>query len=206
MLRHPTITSTDNFTWNRSKLNYITYIHITRRNYFKNKFRICKSDVRTTWSNINGIIYKDLNRGGDINNVFRDRFISVSDPNVVVNNFCNLFVNLDHSLASKTSSNTSFKKRNKSAGPDDLHKPSILRFVINYIVRPLTHIINLSFSTRVFPLGLRSPKLLQFLKRMIPKRTKTTVQYLHLLLYMFVDQILLNWSPQLDLVRKSYFK
>ena len=127
--------------------------------------------------------------------MFKEGASSVTDPKTIANNFNNCFVNRGPTLASKIYSNNSFNKYldptkyitssmflypvveeevlkvsnsclkpNKSAGSDNL-KPGIIRLVIHLIVKPLTHIFNLSFTTGVFPNKLKIAKVIPIFKK-----------------------------------------
>ena len=59
-------------------------------------------------------------------------------------------------------------KPNKAAGYDEF-KPSIIKHVLPYILKPLTHIVNLSFKTGVFPNKLKTAKVLPVFKKGDPQ-------------------------------------
>jgi retron-type reverse transcriptase len=137
-----------------------------------------KSNMKATWKILNSIINRK-NTKPKINSIFKLDGRVTSDAFEISNQFCNYFSNIGPSLARKipTSlvpvksflsgqfSDTVFLQpvseneiknitkafsSEKAAGYDNISM-SIVKLTINYISRPLTHIVNLSLSQGFVP-------------------------------------------------------
>ena len=165
-LKSPTNNNSVQFRVYRNKLNHV--IRISKKRYFSDKLYNCKNDVKRTWSIINGILHTKGNKS-PIPDALKFGSNIINDPNQIANAFNDFFVNVGPTLASNIHSSTTAEqylkdvnsstlfmtptddgeiykvalsclKPNKSAGYDNI-KPSILRKVIHFIVKPLSHII-----------------------------------------------------------------
>ncbi|PIK60466.1 putative RNA-directed DNA polymerase from mobile element jockey-like [Apostichopus japonicus] len=188
----PTNSNREIYVAYRNKLNHI--IRFSKRLYFYNKFKDSNNNVNDTWGVINEVLKKDRKKSS-YPSVFKDGDHETSDDQDYANGFNDFFINLGPSLASKIShtaksnnhmySNNSTRnsiftypvreeellrvanhclKPKKAAGYDDF-KPDIVKQVLPFIVTPLTHICNISFTTGVFPDKLKIAKVLPIFKK-----------------------------------------
>ena len=158
----------------KSYKNKLTHsIRIAKRLYFDNKLTANKSNLKETWKILNSIINKNIVKS-NLNTIFTLDGKETSDPFEIANKFCDYFTNLGPSLAKKipitSTSAASFLSGDflntifldpvdenevksttlafpagKATGYDNISQSSI-KMCIGLISRPLTHIINLSFS------------------------------------------------------------
>ena len=171
-------------------------IRISKKRYFSDKFNNCKNDVKRTWSIINGILHTKNNKS-PIPDALKFGSNIIHDPKQIANAFNDFFVNVGPTLASNIHSNTTAEqylndanpttlfmtptdeskiykvalsclKPNKSADYDNV-KPSILRKVIHFIVKPLAYIINLSLHNGIVPDHLKIAKVIPIYKKGDPK-------------------------------------
>ena len=180
----------NSYTNYRNRLNHI--IRFSKRSHFNNKFHDARNNSKTTWKTINEIMHngrkqstypaafkhgdQETNNDNDIANAFNDFFVNLG-PSLAEkitykgshNDFLNSNMN-NHSIFSypvhegelfKTA--TSCLKPDKAAGYDEL-KPGIIKHIIPFITKPLTHICNLSFNSGVFPNKLKIAKIIPVFK------------------------------------------
>ena len=188
-LRSPTHDNKIAYNTYRNKLNSI--LRIAKRQHFEEIFNSAKHDTNLTWKHINSLLHKGRNQT-NYPDTFTEGGRTNNDPNDIADAFNNFFVNLGPQLAGKipTSSNRTprpsnynpnsfflspvsesdlFKvaleclKPNKAAGYDGF-RPSIVRNVICFISRPLTHICNLSLHQGIFPEKLKTAKVIPIFK------------------------------------------
>ena len=178
----------------RNKLNSI--IRKSKRNYYDNRFKMVKNNLRKTWQTINQIIGRGKPKT-TLNKLLNSEGSNITDPQLISDEFNNFFVNIGPKLASTIqtngpkyseympepfSTNMYFKPivteeirkiickfdQNKSAGHDEIGN-YIVKRVANEILVPLTSIFNLSISTGIVPSDLKVAKVIPIFKKDNPE-------------------------------------
>lgn len=191
LLRNPSIENKTYYKNYRNKLNHVS--RLSKKNYFHQHFNNCRNDAESTLSIINELLI--ISKSKSFISSLNEGNILVNDPSTIANNFNNIFANIGPNLARKINGNKYFEeylsstkyitsslflipvtedevltvaysclKSNKSAGSDNL-KPGTIRSVIPYIIKPLTHISNLSFIKGIFPSRLKIGKVVPIFKK-----------------------------------------
>ena len=175
-IKTPTAENKFKFKQYRNKLNHL--LRITKKRYYKTKF-----EARQTWALINEVINKKKS-ASILPDAFIHNNEEITDPVEIANKFNEYFTNVGPNLASKIPTvNTSFKafmsksrhhesffidpvteeemekellglNPAKSSGYDSFNL-KVIREIAPYIKQPLTSIFNKSFSTGIFPDGLK---------------------------------------------------
>ena len=169
--------------------NVTKILRCARINYYKLKFQLFKGNMKKTWNMINELLgkcKKNLPSYVTING------IDVHDEKDIANNFNTYFVNIGASMANSIQqddnfvdflsgrcNNTIFLKPVKeteileiiknmnsssSSGIDDI-SPLVVKKIIYGIVKPLCFIYNLSFSSGIVPLKLKTAKVTPVYKK-----------------------------------------
>ena len=162
-----------------------TIIRLVKKSYYANKFKECKTNMKSSWQEINKILGKG--KKADVPDDVRDGQHVYSDPSDIANAFNSYFTNIGSSLANNIpqtsthfmdylhdSNNSSLfltpthsqeiieignkLNSNTSCGFDDI-RPSVVKSVISFISHPLAHICNLSFLTGSVPANLKIAKV-----------------------------------------------
>lgn len=191
-LKNPTEHTKSIYKMYRNKLNHV--LRYSKRLYFYDKFKQSRNNVNSTWSTINEILNKN-GKDSSYPATFKNDDCEISNDNDIASNFNKYFVNLGYNLASKINIKLKAEhflhnndkvchsiftypvtveevlkvahtnvKPNKAAGYDDF-KPGIIKQVIPYIVKPLTHLCNISFNTGIFPDKLKIAKVKPIFKK-----------------------------------------
>ena len=175
----------------RNALNKI--IRKSREIYFSNLFTTCKHDMKKTWHNINSLLNRSRNKC-DFPDYFEINGQREHDQQVIAENFNSYYINVGENLASnipnsqhppqhwlrpnnihtslffnpcteaeviKTICNL---KPKTSTGWDDI-SPKLLRITHAPIVKPLTHILNLSLSQGIVPCKMKMAKVKPIFKK-----------------------------------------
>jgi len=173
-LHKPTVYNEINYRI--AKTNALKQIRQARKDFYHNLLEIHKNNMKKTWSIIKEVIGFDRPTT-IINSVLVDGSM-ISEPTEVANQLNNYFSNIGNKLASSiprsdrsplsylgTAQSQSFfispvtpdelrncisQLKEGSAGFDDL-KPKVIKQSVEYVLDPLLHIINLSFTTGVVP-------------------------------------------------------
>jgi len=163
----------------KNRLKHI--IVSAKKSYYQKLLLENKTNLRKSWSILKEMIGKNHKQPCNIQFLIDDRI--VTDKNVIVNEFNDFFANIGASLAQnipvtqakpctflKGNYNSSFyvspvieqelctvisKLRNSACGLDDLN-PEVIKSVSSAIVKPLLHILNLSFQQGIVPTELKS--------------------------------------------------
>ena len=189
-------TSVRKLAYTRFKNRLTTTINLAKKLHFSNLIEDHKGDSTQLWKVINKLLHKK--RGDDSNKTFEcANGSSSTDDNDIVNNFNSYFSSVASDLAktlrpgqhtplSYINSNIpntfvffptnieevklaiSKLKNGKSPGYDNITN-DILKHVADIISIPLTHIINLSFSSGVFPSEMKIAKVIPIFKSGDPK-------------------------------------
>ena len=192
-LRHPTINNKEKYKKYRNKLT--TLIRLSRKLYYSNKLEGNKSNLNSVWRTINELIKRKKTNYPD---TIIENGNEISDPIEISNMFNEYFTNIGPKLASTLDNNTGHftqflsennenslfftptnnseilkivqsLKSSKSCGHDDISM-HLLKKIIFYIVSPLTHICNLSFTSGVFPNSLKIAKVIPIYKKDDPSQ------------------------------------
>ena len=176
----------------RNKLNHL--LRVSKKQYYHKQFDDNKDSVKGTWGIINNILGRNK-PGRHPDTIVTEQYGPVTDDYLKADEFNNYFVNIGPSLAKdiKTTvpveANTHTEslnpaslflfpvtenevakiasrslKSNKSAG-FDLFRPGIVKQVIPFILKPLTHIFNLSLASGIFPDQLKIAKVIPIFKQ-----------------------------------------
>lgn len=167
------------FTAYRNNLNKL--IKKAKNDYFQNKINESQGDYKKIWDIINDISNSKRNKDDNINSLYNSNNIEIKENREKANLMNNFFINIGKEMADSIKNkhannptlaseeiiiNESFflapvtkneiitsisKLKNKSAsGPDGI-SVNIIKSVHIYILTPLQHIINLTFSTGKIP-------------------------------------------------------
>ena len=166
-------------------------IRIAKRMYYEKKIEQAKSNAKCTWRVLNEVINKKQNVKRLPSN-FKINSQCVSDPSQIAEHFCMFFSNIGPNLAHKIPrspmSHRSFLPGNfaKSIFFDTASESEIIEICLNFrpgtaagydnvsldlakdciylICRPLTHFINLSIISGVFPDQLKIARVIPLFK------------------------------------------
>ena len=173
-LNKPTVYNEINYRI--AKTNTVKKIRQGKKNYYHNLLETHKNNMKKTWGVIKEVM--GFERPITIINSVSVDGSTVTEPTEVANQLNNFFSNIGNKLASNiprsdrsplsyltTAYPQSFflspvtpeelrncisKLKESSAGFDDI-KPKVIKQSVEYILDPLLHIINLSFTTGVVP-------------------------------------------------------
>ena len=189
-LQSPTSEKLQKFKTYKNKLNML--IRKSKRMFFFKKFEKSKNDMKKTWNAINDIIGKGKRQSSQCK--FKDESGNIfTNPQDISNQFNDFFVNVGPELASniqntgknyydylhEMKSSSMYMKPiiehdiikiidkfnpTKSAGHDNIGN-FVIKKVGSEIVKPLTHIFNLSLSTGVVPNKLKVAKVIPIYKK-----------------------------------------
>ena len=160
----------------------------SKRNHFSSYFQDNIHNLKKIWQGINSIIANNKSKSSSVSSIYvnENRDIS-SDPITISNKFNEYFSNVAEIARSKIPYSSSkhfseFKNsndktffiscitslnNNKSSGPYSI-PIKILQLIKNDIAKPLSQIINLSFSTGHFPSNLKTAKVIPIFKKDSP--------------------------------------
>ena len=159
--------------------------------YFSRQFYKHKNDIKNTWKVINEALHSK-NDTDPPKYVFKDDR-KVDDPAEIAEVFNEYFVNIGPNLANNIpNSNTNFRNflkdqnpqsmffapaveeeikdivnnlnAKKSCGYDDITN-FLLKNIVNEIITPLTHILNLSLSSGTVPLKMKIARVVPIFKK-----------------------------------------
>lgn len=172
--------------------NKLTHsIRVAKRLYYDKKLADNKSNIKETWKILNSIINKK-NPKSKLNSVFNYDGKEVLDPVEIANRFCNYFSSLGPNLAKKIPATTVVPKSflsgeflnsifldavteneiieittgfqsGKAIGYDKISM-SVIKLSINFISKPLTHIINLSLTHGIVPDQMKIARVIPLYK------------------------------------------
>ena len=188
--KRPTERRITKFKVFRNKLHNL--IRISKRKFYENKFQKSKNDMKKTWKTINNILGRKKN--ALIQAQFKNSHgETISDPQLIANDFNDFFVNIGPNLTSKINSTgkeyyeylkdpiqksvflspviddeivkiiTKFDQT-KSPGHDNIGN-NIIKRIAKEISKPLAIIFNLSITTGKFPNQLKSAKVIPIYKK-----------------------------------------
>ncbi|XP_077991076.1 uncharacterized protein LOC144445410 [Glandiceps talaboti] len=166
-----------------------------KRHYYKNKLSSVSGNTNKTWQVINEIINKNSTKGDAPRKIKLDNDELVTESSHIANIFCEYFTNIGPNLASRIHTTTNFSQYlkgnyvnsfflrpvveddianeikgidpKKAVGYDFIH-PLLVQHAVDYISRPLAHIINLSISHGLFPDALKSARITPVFKKGSP--------------------------------------
>jgi hypothetical protein len=171
---------------------YNKVIRNAKKLYWENKFESSAKNIKETWKNINQILNKKY-KNNDLPSLFKHEDNPLTDSSDISNGFNNYFSTVGFNLAEniphavRTAKSylqpvdlpNSFSlmptdttevynairkmKPKLSCGTDDI-SPKLLKQTGQSIVLPLTHIINLSFESGIFPNKLKIAKVIPIFK------------------------------------------
>ena len=174
-------------------------IRLAKSQYYHTQFENFKSDIKKTWNQINEILSKKK-KSADLPKYFFDGNKTLTESKDIANCFNNFFCSIGPSLANtiispRNKAYTDYMKQNitssftfDSVTPEQVSKlikklkskssyghdglSSIqLKYISDDIVTVLTHIINQSLCTGIFPLTLKIAKISPIFKKGDPHLT-----------------------------------
>ena len=172
-------------TYRKYKNKFTHLLRMSKKMYFSNKFREA-TDIRSTWKVVNELLNKKKCTA-PLPSQFTDGEKIYDDPIVIANEFNSFFANVGSSLSKDMgASNTNhldyikgnfpsllkFNDTNESevlelisnlkisaAGHDDIGA-SLVKTISSSIIKPLTHILNLSLQSGEVPTDLKIAKVI----------------------------------------------
>ena len=161
-------------------------IRISCQQYYSNKFNTYKNNIKNTWKIINELLGKNKNKDKPAP-YFLENNNKITDLEEIANEDVGTKLSSKISQPLKTFSDflsrpndksiffspittketieiLSELKSGKSTGYDDINA-GVIKQVAPFIVHPLCHIFNFSFSTGVFPTALKIAKIIPILKK-----------------------------------------
>ena len=176
---HPSVSTATKYKQYENKL--IILLNVAEKNHYANLMEEYKTNLRNSWRILKEVINKRKNRSVCSKFMLNGQF--VTDKTMISNSFNSFFVNMGPNLASKIPHSnipctkyipggrhlqslllsSTYEEEIKiciqrlndgSPGWDNITS-KIINASCNHIVRPLTHIFNLSLTTGVFPTQLK---------------------------------------------------
>ena len=163
-----------------------------KRIYWRDRFETVKSDMKQTWKNINDVLHKSYNKQ-EFPDKFKLNGSILTDHGEIASQFNNYFTNIGPTLASKIgqhgntshlSSQENFPcslffepcspneienilqcmKPKSSCGYDDI-SPKLSKQSADILALPLSHIVNISMQTGIFPSLMKIAKVIPVYKK-----------------------------------------
>ena len=177
-------------------LIYMKCVRLAKKMYWENQFEETKNDMKKTWNNINFVLNRHRNKS-NFPTVFRANQNTFSTDDAIANGFNQYFTNVGPNLANAlprsqkcatqylvrqpllnslflnpVTTNEIFNilnamKPKTSCGHDGLN-PKLIKKCSHNLISPLTHIVNLSLSTGVFPASMKIAKVICIYKNNDP--------------------------------------
>lgn len=179
--------------YNVAKKQHEALLKSTKRAYYQNKIFNASNPAKMAWTVVSDRT-RSLKNRNNITLVHENKIIE--DPRLIANSFNDFFIKTpqqiikdislyNKDMAAKPIVSKSLKslflnpftehelyelmlsklKNKASSGPDEI-PTFIVKKVLNFILTPLTHLVNLSFSTGKFPQSLKSGKVIPVHKKL----------------------------------------
>ncbi len=176
------------------KNKLISIIRFSKKDYYNKLLDKHKNNIQTTWKVLNSIIKKNTGKVDYPNYFVNDDKLSINKMNDIVNEFNEYFVNIGSNLAkviveqrtgdrideTNISSNdysmfirgvdekeildiVNNCKNKYSTDCNDIDM-SLIKSIIEHVVKPFTHICNQSFLTGIFPSNMKTAKVIPIFK------------------------------------------
>ena len=194
-LRKPTLQNKNNYKKYRNKLT--TLIRLSRKLYYSDKLAQDKGDLNKVWKTINDLVKNNKRNCPD---TITKNGVDIKDPTEIAQTFNEYFTSIGPELASSIDFNvrhfadyicdhseTSLfftpvteneiltivqsLEPSKSCGYDEINV-NLLKKIIFYIVSPLNHVFNLSFTSGIFPDAMKIAKVIPVFKKDDPAEIK----------------------------------
>ncbi len=177
-------------TYKKCKNQFTSLVRKAKKAYYSNTFAQASKNIKTTWHLINHLLNRTkspftapvvmnskkgvLSNPVDIANGFNDFFVSVgfelaSNINGLDIHPCSLikgqyppFYNFDPPTVQEVR-NIIFSLKNAAHGHDGI-KSVLIKETIDYIIKPLTHILSLSLKTGIVPQNLKVARVIPIFK------------------------------------------
>ncbi len=190
------------------KNKLISIIRFSKKDYYNKLLDKHKNNIQTTWKVLNSIIKKNTGKVDYPNYFVNDDKLSINKMNDIVNEFNEYFVNIGSNLAkviveqrtgdrideTNISSNdysmfirgvdekeildiVNNCKNKYSTDCNDIDM-SLIKSIIEHVVKPFTHICNQSFLTGIFPSNMKTAKVIPIFKNGDRHCFPTTDQFL----------------------------
>ena len=188
-LKHRTIDTETKYK--RYKNKVISMIRSSKKDYYNNLLENHKNNIKGLWSILNKIIKKGA-LSTNYPQSFIDKSNTITNLNEIANGFNDFFVNIGPSLASEIKTTdtvpadewgfcnpnslflrpvdeqevmeTVSKSKNKTSTDCNDLSMSVLKRIMDTIVKPFTCICNLSFRNGVFPNQMKKAKVIPVFK------------------------------------------
>lgn len=164
-------------------------IRAAKQLHWTNSFKSCEKDIKATWKQINNLLNKNNNKNDVTNHFITNDNVTLTNANEIANSFNEYFTNVGPNLSNKitpcsrqpstflpnlnlvgslflrpTSAEEIAKiiqkfKSKSSYGYDEI-SPKMLKSTFQPILRPLTHICNLSLRNGIFPDQMKLAKVI----------------------------------------------
>ena len=170
---------------------YVLLCRKSKTNYYKERFNLFSNDIKKTWATINEVLGREKSRESLPNHFISNGHI-LSDSFDIAQGFNDFFSNVGPELAAQIPQsgkdfteylseevkenfifanitddiiyeNIKKLKSKNSAGPDNVSS-RLLKDIIEVIIKPLTHVFNLSFKTGYIPPELKTAKVIPIYK------------------------------------------
>jgi hypothetical protein len=188
-IKQPTNKNKDEFR--RYNELYVKVYRQARTVYYNAKFKEYNNNIRQTWNTINELLGRKRSKDS-LPSYFKSNQHILSNKCDIAEGFNEFFANIGPELATNiSSSNMHFKeflgdqtsqnfvfgnvteniilenvkklKSKNSSGPDNISS-KLLKEIIHLIVKPLSHLFNLSFKTGYIPIELKTAKVIPVYK------------------------------------------
>ena len=185
---YPSVSTATKYKQYKNKLSIL--LKVSEKNHYTNLMEEYKNNLRNSWRILKEVINKRKNRSACSKFMLNGQF--VTDKTMISNSFNSFFVNMGPNLASKIPHSnipctkyipggrhlqslllsSTYEEEIKicirrlndgSPGWDNITS-KIIKASCNHIVRPLTHIFNLSLTTGVFPTELKIARVIPLFK------------------------------------------
>ena len=185
---YPSVSTATKYKQYKNKLSIL--LKVSEKNHYTNLMEEYKNNLRNSWRILKEVINKRKNRSVCSKFMLNGQF--VTDKTMISNSFNSFFVNMGPNLARKNPHSnipctkyipggrhlqslllsSTYEEEIKiciqrlndgSPGWDNITS-KIIKASCNHIVRPLTHIFNLSLTTGVFPTELKIARVIPLFK------------------------------------------
>lgn len=182
----------NNYKIYKNKL--VSIIRISKKDYYHTLLNKYKSNTKKTWEVLNSIIKTNRGKVDYPNYFVNDESGIINKVNDIVNTFNEYFVNVGFKLAQEIVEQRNEERPDEVDIPSNIHSifirgthemeildivnncknkkstdcndidMSLLKNIIEYIVKPFTYICNQSFLTGIFPNNMKIAKIIPIFK------------------------------------------
>ena len=190
-IRHPCQYSKERYRAYKNRLNHL--LRISERNYAHEQFSKYSNNLKNQWKVINSLIERKQQSSLPSAMRFDTAPVTITDPQHIAEEMNSFFINAgslvidqnppstmdplsflpdasqDHTMYARPATEREVLKiieqlKNSSSGIDQL-KPKVIKEVKSIIIKPLTHLINLSLKKGIFPDKLKEAVITPVFKK-----------------------------------------